>query len=145
MDHEQVSTQLTRSPFIQPMAGFLSWAVPIGELMIATLLSIRPGKLNLAGLPHQLTRVICALPPARLLGLYLSYGLMLLFAGYVYIMLHFAYDLPCSCGGIISKLSWRQHFYVNIGFTVLALVGILIYPKNKTQPSSAPPPKIAYT
>jgi hypothetical protein len=34
-------------------------------------------------------------------------------------------DLPCSCGGIISSLSWRQHIIFNGVFILLAITGII--------------------
>lgn len=105
LDAKTFVSQLGRSPFIQPLAGFIAIALPYGELLLAVLL-------------------ICK--RSRELALYLSYGLMLLFTGYVYLMLNYAYDLPCSCGGIVSKLSWIEHLWFNIGFTLLAVFAILI-------------------
>jgi len=31
---------------------------------------------------------------------------------------------PCSCGGIITLLSWPEHLLFNIGLIVLALIAI---------------------
>ena len=105
MDYNTFNTQLGRSPFIQSMAGFISFTLPTGELILAGLLIINR---------------------TRKLGLYLSFLLMLFFTGYVWIMLKYAYDLPCSCGGVLAKLSWSDHLIFNGVFTLLALFGILI-------------------
>nr|WP_233260043.1 MauE/DoxX family redox-associated membrane protein [Chitinophaga sp. S165] len=52
--------------------------------------------------------------------------MMTLFTGYVYIMLKYSYDLPCSCGGIIEKLTWEQHLAVNFGVTILTIMAIFL-------------------
>lgn len=106
LDYEQTRVQMGRSPFIEPIAGFTAIAVPIGELILAILLIFRKTKLP---------------------GLYGSLFLMTLFTGYVYIMLNYSYDRPCSCGGVLSRLSWQDHLYFNAGFTILAMIGILLY------------------
>lgn len=108
MEYEKFRTQLGGSPFIQPLAGFIAIVLPSGELLLAALLIFKR---------------------TRKLGLYFSFGLMLLFTGYIWIMLNYAYDLPCSCGGVLAKLSWSDHLIFNSGFTLLALVGILLIEK----------------
>jgi hypothetical protein len=55
---------------------------------------------------------------------------MLLFTGYVYTILQFADHIPCSCGGLISALSWSQHLLFNTVITILTLVAILFYRKT---------------
>jgi putative oxidoreductase len=49
-------------------------------------------------------------------GLLLSIALMLLFSLFIVMMLVYAKDLPCSCGGVISSLTWPQHLLFNLGF-----------------------------
>ena len=104
-DFQNFKTQLGRSPFIESISGFVALTLPSGELMLAILLVFKR---------------------TRAIGLYLSFALMLLFTGYVYIMLYYAYALPCSCGGVLSQLSWRDHLIFNILFSALALIGILL-------------------
>jgi uncharacterized membrane protein YphA (DoxX/SURF4 family) len=108
IDFSTFRFQLGRSPFITQIAGFVAWSIPAAEIILALCLVFRR---------------------TRLLGLYGSFFLMLLFTGYIYAMLHFSYYVPCSCGGVLSKMSWNQHLVFNIFFTVLALVGILIQAK----------------
>jgi uncharacterized membrane protein YphA (DoxX/SURF4 family) len=106
LDHNKFQFQLGQSPFIEPMAGFISIALPAGELVIAALLIFKR---------------------TRLPGLYASIFLMALFTAYVYIMLRFSYDLPCSCGGVLEALSWESHLIFNSVYTVLALTGAFLY------------------
>jgi uncharacterized membrane protein YphA (DoxX/SURF4 family) len=111
LDYETFKFQLGRSPFVQPIAGFIAATLPAGELLIALALIIKK---------------------TRLLGLYISFTLMLLFTGYIYAMLHYSYYVPCSCGGVLAALSWENHLIFNGIFTLLALVGIILQStKNK--------------
>lgn len=103
--YDKFSFEAGRSPFLQHIAPLVSIAVPPGELVIAVLLIFRR---------------------TRVAGLYASLFLMTLFTGYVYIMLHYAYDLPCSCGGIIELLTWEQHLLVNFMLTLLTATAILL-------------------
>lgn len=105
MDFANFKFTLGRSPFIQPMSGLIAATLPAIELLIALALIFKR---------------------TRPIGLYASYFLMLLFTGYIWIMLHYAYDLPCSCGGILAELSWKGHLVFNSIFTMLALGGVLM-------------------
>lgn len=105
MDYSNFKFQIGRSPFIQHMAGFIAIALPVGELLISLALVMKR---------------------TRLLGLYLSFFLMALLTGYVWMMLHYAYDLPCSCGGVLAALSWHDHLLFNSVFTLLAMAGVII-------------------
>lgn len=95
--------QWAQSPFITEMAGVLIWLIPAAELLIVVLLAFRK---------------------TRLPGLYGALGLMCLFSAYIYAMLHVSYYVPCSCGGVLSAMSWTQHFWFNIVFATLAITGI---------------------
>jgi hypothetical protein len=70
------------------------------------------------------------MPRTRKLGLYISLGLMMAFTGYISYMMIFIPDLPCSCGGVISKMTWGQHLIFNVFFMLLALTGILLNRKR---------------
>lgn len=119
MDYEKFKFEMGRSPFIQNMSGFIAATLPAGEILIALALIIKR---------------------TRLLGLYLSFFIMALFTGYIWLMLNYAYDLPCSCGGVLAKMSWNDHLYFNAAFTVLAMTGVILQSKinaaNKLQKSS---------
>jgi hypothetical protein len=106
---------IRNSPILggETMASLASWMVPLAELAVALLL-VRSR--------------------TRLLGLYGAMGLMLLFTGYTVAIVFFAPYRPCSCGGIISLLSWEQHLVLNMGLLLLALLVILLSRKHKNIP-----------
>jgi len=63
----------------------------------------------------------------RLIGFYTSFVLMILFTIYITVILaHFFGYIPCSCGGVIEKLTWGQHLVFNLFFVALAFIGILL-------------------
>lgn len=97
--------QLGQSPYVNHIANFVSWSIPTAELITTLLLVFKR---------------------TRLVGFYLSFALMFLFTGYIYLMLHYSYFLPCSCGGILASMSWKQHLYFDAFFTFLSLFGILV-------------------
>lgn len=108
LDYSNFKFQLGRSPFIQHISGLIAMTLPAGELLIAGLLVFKR---------------------TRMIGLYASFSLMTLFTGYIWIMLHYAYDLPCSCGGVLASLSWENHLIFNSIYTIIALLGIIIQSK----------------
>lgn len=84
----------------------LAWLIPIAELAVVGLL---------------------LLPQTRLLGLYASFLLMLIFTIYVGGIMLSAYDrYPCPCGAMFRRMGWRKHFRVNIYLSSIALIGILL-------------------
>jgi hypothetical protein len=52
---------------------------------------------------------------------------MCIFTVYIGCMLLFAPDLPCSCGGIIRQLSWKQHLLLNLFLLVLAGIAVRVH------------------
>lgn len=113
MDIHLFREQLISSPLVGPIAGFISWALPIGEIIIAILLFI---------------------PRFRLTGLYLSAILMILFTFYVVALMLIDNHLSCSCGGIIEDLSLKQHLLFNSACVILSVVGIAVARKQKPTP-----------
>lgn len=104
--------QLDHSPYFKNNGTLVAWIVPSLEIGI----------------------VLCLIfNRSRLVGLYSSFILLLLFTLYIYLLLHFSESLPCGCGGIISKLSWSQHFWFNLLFLGLAVTGILTLQSSKTK------------
>ena len=55
---------------------------------------------------------------------------MVMFTAYIVVITRFSEYVPCSCGGVLEKLSWDEHLVFNVGFVMLAAISILIYPKN---------------
>ncbi len=93
------------------------WSVPILTLLIPLL---------------ELSVVFMLLfPETRLLGLYFSFALMLIFTVYVSGIIFQVYDrYPCPCGGMFKHMTWRKHLKVNIWLTGTALVGVLMMQFN---------------
>jgi len=102
MEHETFLLTLKDSPLLHPAANFISWAVPVTELAIVSLLLF---------------------PLLRRIGFLCSGVLLSGFTIYIIYMLLFSSNLPCSCGGIVSYLSWKQHIFFNLLFIGLALYG----------------------
>jgi hypothetical protein len=109
LDFGRFKYQLSQSPFITSISWLVVWVIPMAELLISLFLLIRRTR------------------PA---GLYFSFFIMLLFTGYIFIMLRYSPYLPCSCGGVLSGMSWKQHFVFNLAFTGLSLAGIVLQTKN---------------
>jgi uncharacterized membrane protein YphA (DoxX/SURF4 family) len=58
-------------------------------------------------------------------GLWLSVLLMMAFTAYVGLVLAgFWGKVPCACGGVISTMTWDQHFIFNIFFLSIAAWGL---------------------
>ena len=93
------------------------WSVPILTLLIPLL---------------ELSVVFLLLiPETRLLGLYFSFALMLIFTVYVSGIIFQVYETyPCPCGGIFKHMSWRTHLKVNFWLTATALLGVLMMQFN---------------
>ncbi|MDM1353225.1 MauE/DoxX family redox-associated membrane protein [Myroides marinus] len=106
---DEFKVQLTQSPLLSMYAGVIAYLVVISELIIAFLLTLRSTKL---------------------LGLYLSYGLMVAFSIYIYLILNYSDFIPCSCGGVLEKLGWSEHLWFNIITSVLILLSIF-YTEDK--------------
>ena len=109
MDFEKFQIQMTESPLLSAFAGFLPYVLVISEFIIAGLLC------------YRITQNA---------GLLASFILMLFFTGYIAHMLLTSENLPCSCGGILEKMSWTQHLYFNIGCAVLAAIALGINIRN---------------
>jgi putative oxidoreductase len=95
-------------PLIGGYPIMVAWVLPTVELLIASMLFI---------------------PRTRLLGLYCSLGLMTSFTFYLIYMLMFTPKLPCTCGGMLEKLTWSQHLIFNMIFIMFALIGIWLAQK----------------
>lgn len=106
-NHDVFQVQLERFPFISHMTMFIAWAVPLAEL--AAVLLLLSGRV-------------------RRMGFILSLALMTAFTLFLALMLGTEKHLPCSCGGVISVMTWKQHLIFNIFFTGIALSGLVFSP-----------------
>jgi uncharacterized membrane protein YphA (DoxX/SURF4 family) len=103
---DEFKAQIGKSPLITSHVNWISWMVPTVEIIVSIWLFI---------------------PRLQLLALYSSFSLMFAFTGYIFIILNFSPYVPCSCGGILSSMGWTEHLIFNIGFTLLAVVAIVLY------------------
>lgn len=110
LDFRNFQVQLGQSPLLSAFAVPVSIAVPVVEFILVLLLLF--------------TRY-------RLIGLYGSFTLMAMFTAYIFIILNFSSFIPCSCGGILEKMSWDEHLLFNIAFVVIAAVAVLLHTPAK--------------
>ncbi|RBQ06812.1 MauE/DoxX family redox-associated membrane protein [Pedobacter miscanthi] len=104
--------KLAPVPLMKHLAPLLGIAVPVAELVLVGLLFSER---------------------FRKTGLWLSFLLLLVFTLYISLMLLSGLRLPCTCGGLISKLGWRQHLIFNAFFMLISLLPFLwgrIFPKG---------------
>jgi len=99
----------SQSEFLRPFSSILAWGVPIAEFIVSIFLFF---------------------PRVRMIGLFASLSLMIMFTIYIIITLLTSDDLPCSCGGIVQQLSWPQHIVFNIFFIALAIIAIVLLKKH---------------
>ncbi|SIT96077.1 hypothetical protein SAMN05660493_00749 [Epilithonimonas bovis DSM 19482] len=109
MDFENFRVQLAQSPMLSAYAGVVSYGVIALELLISLLLLV---------------------PKTRKAALYASFGLMAAFTVYIYLILNYSDFVPCSCGGILEKLGWKEHLFFNIIMVGLACTA-LFYAETK--------------
>jgi len=106
MDIGLFKTQLAKQPFPSPWAPILVWFLPIIELLTASLLMFTKTKKA---------------------GMLLSFLLMLVFTIYVALaVIGYWENIPCSCGGVLNQLGWKDHLWFNLFFTALAGTGVYL-------------------
>jgi hypothetical protein len=115
---------LKEYPLIGNFPTAVAWGLPLIELFVAALLFI---------------------PKTRLRGLYASLILMTGFTAYLSYMLVFTPKLPCTCGGLLQKLSWPQHLIFNILFVLLSIIAIRLRRRNNDQSRNTEAPAVIFT
>ncbi len=112
LEHDRFVFQLRVSPLplIVEFAVLWSWLVPLSEAFIAALL---------------LTGIFVERWLAK--GLWASLLLMWCFEIYIAAMFFSGRDLPCACGGIISRLSWEGHLFFNGLVILLNVLALTLY------------------
>lgn len=106
IDYQKFVVQIGQSPLLTAFAGWIAWMIPLTEIIVCLMLAI---------------------PRLRLIGLYASFSLMVMFTTYIICILTLSVYVPCSCGGVLEKLGWAEHLFFNIGFMVLAATGVLLH------------------
>lgn len=110
LDFQNFQIQIGQSPLLSAFTSVVSYGVPAIEIGLVLFL---------------LT------PKFRWLGMYGSFLLMVMFTAYIFIILNFSSFIPCSCGGILEKMSWNEHLLFNIAFVVLSGIAIVIQSESK--------------
>lgn len=103
LDYYSFQNVLKQSSLIGSFAAVAAWLLPLLELGIAGLLFF---------------------DPTRKAGFHAAGGILIVFTGYIGYMLLFSNHLPCSCGGVLKYLSWRAHLFFNMGWILLAVIGL---------------------
>ncbi|MDQ0966864.1 putative oxidoreductase [Flavobacterium sp. W4I14] len=99
---------LSPATIVSANKNLLGWLIPFVELALALML---------------------LLSKSRKLGLGLSILLLMIFEIYIVSMLSNGH-LPCACGGVVGKLSWKGHVVFN-AFYLLIAIGVFFeeYPR----------------
>ncbi len=92
---------MSHTPILRPYAPLLAGMIPAIEIAIAILLII---------------------PRTRQYGLLTGTGLMGIFTLYVAFILETMKELPCSCGGVLQQLNWKEHLVLNSSFLLAGIV-----------------------
>lgn len=109
LDFERFQVQLAQSPLLSAFALWVSWIVIGIELVIVLLLMITK---------------------SRIAGLFAALGMMTMFTVYIFIILHYSSFIPCSCGGILEKMTWNVHLIFNMLFMMLAISALYFYTRK---------------
>ncbi|AYB32014.1 MauE/DoxX family redox-associated membrane protein [Chryseolinea soli] len=104
LDVQKFQVELGQSEMLNFIAVPVSFIIPVVEILLAILVFV---------------------PGYRLVGMYASFSLMIVFTTYIIIIMNYSYYIPCSCGGVLAKLGWREHLFFNGAFILVALAGIL--------------------
>jgi hypothetical protein len=111
IDMDRSRIEMMKQVFSRQVANKLVWAIPVTELIVACILLY---------------------PKTRIWGLFFSLALMMIFTGYIMLVLaHHFRVIPCSCGGILEHMSFKAHIVFNLFFLLLSLSGIIIYYKER--------------
>jgi len=106
LEFDNFQAQLGQSVILGAYAGVVSYGVLTAELAAALLLVI---------------------PKYRTVALICSFILMASFTVYIFIILNFSPSIPCSCGGILEKMGWKEHLIFNIICLAAAATGLLLH------------------
>jgi putative oxidoreductase len=111
LDFKGFTGEMNNQPFPNWMTPGLVWTIPLLEVIIALSLIFER---------------------TRTKGLYASLLLMTAFTVYtITVLMHFFSYVPCSCGGVIKKLTWEQHLFFNLFFVAISLIAILLKKNRK--------------
>jgi len=107
IDIQKFRVQISQSPMLTNISGFISVFVPLIEIGVSVLMIFAR---------------------TRLLGFIGFFALMVMFTTYIYIIMNYSEHVPCSCGGILQSMGWRDHLVFNSVFVALGgLAAVLQY------------------
>jgi putative oxidoreductase len=111
LDLTEFQRQLSNQTLPRWSVGLLLWLIPLTELLVCFFL---------------------ILPSTQMIGFCGSTLLMILFTGYIGLVLLNVFDrVPCSCGGVIRNMQFNEHFVFNLFFLILSIIGIYMSHKQK--------------
>lgn len=114
LDFRTFIKEMNNQPLPNSWTPLLVWTIPCSEIGLSLALIFER---------------------TRLIGFYGSLVLMSLFSCYAIIILCHGFSyIPCSCGGIIKRLTWRQHLLLNLFFVGLAMAGIILQRRKAKHP-----------
>ncbi|ALR29270.1 hypothetical protein ATE47_01410 [Chryseobacterium sp. IHB B 17019] len=106
-NHQAFYRQLSWNPTTSGYQDILFYLLPGIELLAAFLLILKP---------------------IRVYGLWLSAGLMLVFTIYVfYVIFIDPTKATCTCGGVLSAMTWKEHLAFNISYLLISCAGIYLH------------------
>jgi len=113
MDFGQFKVQMHHQAIPHRAVQVLIYILPVTEIVAAALLLF---------------------PKTRLWGLYMAFVLMVLFTGYAgLVLVNYFGHIPCSCGGVLKYMGWKSHFFFNLFFLLLTVIGIYITHRERRQ------------
>jgi len=114
LDFKTFIDQVNNQPLPNSWTPFLVWAIPLVEIAISIALLFEY---------------------TRLLGLYAALIVMMIFTFYTgIVLLHFFPYIPCSCGGVITHLTWKQHLLLNLFYILISVLGVIQQHRKRFKP-----------
>ena len=106
MELDIFKSQLSRQAVIGPFAVVMVWLLPAIELTAAVILFFQS---------------------TRKAGMLLSFSLMAIFTAYVALaVVGYWENIPCSCGGVLNELGWKDHLWFNLFFLTISGIGLFL-------------------
>lgn len=111
-DFNAFKSEMNNQIFSRHISNILAFILPAIEIIIALLL---------------------VYSTTRLLGMILSFFLMMGFTIYVGLALLHVYDkMPCNCAGLLGQnASWGSNLMLNLFITAVAAIGLMITLKER--------------
>lgn len=112
-DFQAYKHEMSLQVFSSGVTLMLLYAIPLLEILAAILLLVK--KTNKA-------------------GMILSLLLMLVFTGYIILIISGYFPkTPCSCGGIIKAMGWKAHLIFNIFFISASILSLFFTLKQEVR------------